>query len=96
MKEFEKAIRKGHKWQEEVTETKEELEQTMKKINKELEKDEPEIIRMVGKDNGKKYTGNSNNTNNKKASEGTNWFKSLWDANSKVISQIPEIKIDDR
>jgi len=29
----------------------------MKKIDKELEKDEPGIMGMVGKGNGKKYTG---------------------------------------
>jgi len=29
----------------------------MKKINKELEKDEPRIMEMVGKGNSKKYTG---------------------------------------
>ena len=35
----------------------EELKQKMKKIDKELEKDEPGIMGMVRKDNGKKYTG---------------------------------------
>ena len=29
----------------------------MKKIDKELKKDEPRIMKMVGKGNGKKYTG---------------------------------------
>jgi len=43
----------------------------MKKIDKELKKDEPRIMKMVGKGNGKKYRGNSNNTNNRKVSEGT-------------------------
>jgi len=57
MKEFEKAMRKGHKWREEVAETEEELEQKMKEIDKELEEDEPGIMGMVGKGNGKKYTG---------------------------------------
>jgi len=57
MKEFEKAMRKGHKWQEKVAETEEELEQKMKEINKELEEDELRIMGMVGKGNSKKYTG---------------------------------------
>jgi len=57
MKEFEKAMRKEHKWQEKVAETEEELEQKMKEIDKELEKDEPGIMEMVGKGNSKKYTG---------------------------------------
>jgi len=48
----------------------------MKKIDKELKKDEPRIMKMVGKGNGKKYRGNSNNTNNRKVSEGTDWFRS--------------------
>jgi len=55
MKEFEKAMRKRHNWQEKVAETEEELEQKIKEINKELEEDEPGIMGMVGKGNSKKY-----------------------------------------
>ena len=57
----------------------------MKEINKKIKKNELKIMKTVKKENSKKYTRAI-----------MNWFKSLWNINSKVVSQILEIKEKNR
>lgn len=57
----------------------------MKEINKKIKKNELKIMKTVKKENSKKYTRAI-----------MNWFKSLWNINSKVVGQILEIKEKNR